>query len=304
MKRGIALAAVVGLLVSMAVPVSAAEEIHTYKGDQELILTEAGDVDITKEELVEKSQNTMEAADNFAFFMKMDVEANMSYDAEGTQMSMDMAIKADMSDNKNGGLEYSLEKMTMDFFGMTMEQTSEEYIFPNASGKKVSVKKETSSETEEEESPEWVAEAVEEESEEALEETAGEIEALEEGTSADSMLTDDLFASFELLDKKYTDGEKVYYVLKGKTSEIMNSGFGDVEEMFGDITSDTDCYMLLSEEGMLESMYIDLGDVDMNIVEEEGVETTFSKFVISLYTDESTEIVIPEEVQAAGDAAA
>lgn len=296
MKKGIALLAAVGLIMSMAVPVAAEEQITTYKGDQELVLTEAGDVDLTKEELAEKSGKAMKDAEDLAIYMKMDVEANISYDAEGTEMSMDMVMKADMSDNKKGGLEYRAEKMNMSFFGMNMDQESEEYIFPNADGKKVSVRKETSSESEEENNGEWVAEAV------------GEMEDLEEDvedSSIDTFLSDDMFESFELLDKMYTDGEKNYYVLKAKTADVMSGGgFGSIEEVFGEIDTDAECYMLFSEDGMIESMYIDLSGLEGVADEEQGVETSFSKFMVSLYSDAPVEIVIPEEVQAAGDAAA
>jgi len=48
---------------------------------------------------------------------------------------------------------------------------------------------------------------------------------------------------------------------------------------------------------------MDLSGLESNDMQE-GMEATFSKFLISLYTDEASEIVIPEDVQAAGDAAA
>lgn len=297
MKKGIVLLTAVGILMSMTVGVSAAEEIHTHKGDQEIVLTEAGETDLTKEELIEKAQDIMRSSENYAFIMNMDVEANMSVDAEGTKMDMDLIMKMNMTDNKNDGLEYRSENMTMSFFGMDMSQESEEYIFPNADGKKVSVKKETSSDTEEDDGG-WIAEAVEE--------AEGEMEDLEadleESTPADSMLTDELFDSFELLDRMYTDGEKNYYVLKGNAADVMGSGFEDIGEMFGDISSDAECYMLFAEDGMMESMYMDLSGLESNDMQE-GMEATFSKFLISLYTDEASEIVIPEDVQAAGDAA-
>ena len=299
MKKGIALLAAVTVLMSMTLSVSAAEEIRTYKGGQEIVLTEAGDADLTKEELVEKAQSVMEESENYAFMMDMDIEANMVYDAEGTQMSMDLIMKMDMTDNKKDGLEYRSEKMNMSIFGMDMSQESEEYIFPNAEGKKVSVKKEISSDMEED-GGNWVAEAVEEEAEEEMDDLEA---AAEDSASAESMLTDDLFTSFELLDKMYTDGEKNYYVMKGKTADVMGSGFEDVGAMFGDIASDADCYMLFAEDGMMESLYMDLSGIESSDMEE-GMEAAFSKFLISIYTDKASEIVIPDDVQAAGDAAA
>ena len=173
-KKGIVFLAAVGLLIGMALPVFAAEEIHTFKGDQEIVLTEADAVDLTKEELAEKSQNLMKELDDYALFMDMDVEANMAYESGGTKMSMDMIMKMNMSNNKNNGRAYNSEKMTMSMMGMNMDQTSEEYVFENAAGKKVSVKKEISSDSGGEDSAEWVAEAVADEPEEA-----GEIRCLE-----------------------------------------------------------------------------------------------------------------------------
>ena len=303
MKKGIALLVAAGMLIGMAMPVSAAEQITTYKGDQELVLTEAGDTDLTKEELFEKTRTAMEGVEDLALYMVMDIEANISYEAEGTEMSLDLVMDADMSDTKNAGLEYKSEKMNMSFFGMEMKEETEEYIFPNADGKKVSVKKETSSETEGEEPAGWVAEAVEDDADEAAEEVAGEMEDLEETSSIDSFVNDDMYQAFELLDKKYTDGEKEYYVLRAKTQDVMGNVFGDVEEMFGEIESDTDCYMIFSDEGMLESLHMDLGDLSGKVIEQDGAKTTFSQFMIAVYTEEPGEIVIPEEVQAAGDAA-
>ena len=49
MKRGVALLTVIGLVIGSTVPVFAEEQISTYKGDQELVLSEAGDVDIIPE---------------------------------------------------------------------------------------------------------------------------------------------------------------------------------------------------------------------------------------------------------------
>ena len=303
MKKGVALLVAAGLLAGMAVPVSGAEQIVTHKGEKELVLEEAGDVDLTKEELIEKSKSTMEDADDLTLFMNMDLEANMSYEAEGTSMSADLIMKMEMTDNKNGDMEYNLSKNTMSFLGMSMEETSEEYVFPNAAGKKVSVKKESSTETEDESEGTWVAEAVEEESEAAAEAESLEGE-LEESASVDTVLSDDMFQLFELLDKMYTDGEKNYYVLKAKSSDVVGTAFADFEEMFGEMEVDGDCYMLIAEDGTLESLDMDLDSLVGQTMEQEGVKYSFSAFQMSAYTDVSEEIVIPEEVKAAGDAAA
>ncbi len=295
MKKGIALLAAVGLIAGMTTPVLAEEQITTYKGDQEIVLTEAGDVDLTLEELIEKTEAAMNGTEDMALIMKMDIDASMSMEVEGESMSMDLAMKGDMSDNKKDGLEYKSENMTMAFFGMEMTENSEEYIFSNAGGKQVSVKKEVSSEGEEETSGEWVAEIVEE-TEDTEEETGD--------TGMESFVSDDLYSSFTLLDKKYTDGEKEYYVLQGNMDEVMGSAFGDLEAMVGEIDADAVCYMLVNEEYLLESLHMDLGEMNGIVDEDSGAEMSFSSFLISMYTEEPTEVTIPEEVQAAGDAVA
>ncbi len=293
MKKGIALLTAVGMLASMITPVLAEEQIITYKGDQEIVLTEAGDTDLTMEELVKKVQSVMQESEDLALFMTMDVDASISADINGTPMSMDMIMKADMSRIKNNGIEYETSKMTMSFFGMNMDEVSEEYIFDNADGLKVSVKK-TSGSAAEESSDEWTASAAEESEEGADEEEAG----------IDSYLSDDLYSTCELLDKIYTDGEQNYYVLKADTSKVMDEAFSDVGEMFGGINADQDCYLLIGEDGRLESLYMDLGEIPAVSSEEIGGEISFSNFLISMYTEPSSEIVIPDEVQAAGDAVA
>ena len=298
MRKGIALLTAAGMLAGMVTPVFAGEQITTYRGDQEITLTEAGDIDITMEELVEKSRTVMQDSEDLAMFMVVDIDASISADMNGTPMSMDMVIAGDMSHTKKDGSEYSSEKMTMTFFGMNMDNVSEEYIFTNADGVKVSVKKESSTEPGEEggEEAKWIAEIVDESGDEAdTEDGAGDVS---------SFVSDDLYSSCELLDKMYTDGEKNYYVLKGNASEVMGNAFGDIEQLVGDVDVDAECYMLLAEDGMLESLYMDLGQVQGIVDEENGTETSFSSFLVAIYTEEPSEIVIPEEVQAAGDAAA
>ena len=295
MRKGIALLTAAGLLAGTIVPVSAEEQIITYKGDQEIILTEAGDVDLTLEELIEKAQAAVQDSDDLAMRMVMDIDASITADMNGTPMSMDLIMKGDISQNKNNGIEYKNEKVTMSFFGIDMDTVSEEYIFTNAGGVKVSVKKE-SSPMEKEASDEWVAGAVDESGDNTDTEGGGE--------SMDSLVSDDMYSACELLDKMYTDGEKNYYVLKGNTSDIMGEALGDVESMIGDVDVDAVCYMLIAEDGMLESLYMDLGQLQGVTDEETGTETSFSSFLVSIYTEDSSEIVIPDEVQAAGDAVA
>ncbi len=295
MRKGIALLTAAGLLAGMIAPVSAEEQIITYKGDQEIILTEAGDVDLTLEELIEKAQAAVQDSDDLAMRMVMDIDASITADMNGTPMSMDLVMKGDISQNKNNGIEYKNEKVTMSFFGIDMDTVSEEYIFTNAGGVKVSVKKE-SSPMEKEASDEWVAGAVDESGDDTDTEGGGE--------SMDSLVSDDMYSACELLDKMYTDGEKNYYVLKGNTSDIMGEALGDVESMIGDVDVDAVCYMLIAEDGMLESLYMDLGQLQGITDEESGTETSFSSFLVSIYTEDSSEIVIPDEVQAAGDAVA
>ena len=295
MRKGIALLTAAGLLAGTIVPVSAEEQIITYKGDQEIILTEAGDVDLTLEELIEKAQAAVQDSDDLAMRMVMDIDASITADMNGTPMSMDLIMKGDISQNKNNGIEYKNEKVTMSFFGIDMDTVSEEYIFTNAGGVKVSVKKE-SSPMEKEASDEWVAGAVDESGDNTDTEGGGE--------SMDSLVSDDMYSACELLDKMYTDGEKNYYVLKGNTSDIMGEALGDVESMIGDVDVDAVCYMLIAEDGMLESLYMDLGQLQGVTDEESGTETSFSSFLVSIYTEDSSEIVIPDEVQAAGDAVA
>lgn len=295
MRKGIALLTAAGLLTGMIVPVSAEEQIITYKGDQEIILTEAGDVDLTLEELIEKAQAAVQDSDDLAMRMVMDIDASITADMNGTPMSMDLVMKGDISQNKNNGIEYKNEKVAMSFFGIDMDTVSEEYIFTNAGGVKVSVKKE-SSPMEKEASDEWVAGAVDESGDNTDTEGGGE--------SMDSLVSDDMYSACELLDKMYTDGEKNYYVLKGNTSDIMGEALGDVESMIGDVDVDAACYMLIAEDGMLESLYMDLGQLQGITDEESGTETSFSSFLVSIYTEDSSEIVIPDEVQAAGDAVA
>ena len=295
MRKGIALLTAAGLLAGMIAPVSAEEQIITYKGDQEIILTEAGDVDLTLEELIEKAQAAVQDSDDLAMRMVMDIDASITADMNGTPMSMDLIMKGDISQNKNNGIEYKNEKVAMSFFGIDMDTVSEEYIFTNAGGVKVSVKKE-SSPMEKEASDEWVAGAVDESGDNTDTEGGGE--------SMDSLVSDDMYSACELLDKMYTDGEKNYYVLKGNTSDIMGEALGDVESMIGDVDVDAVCYMLIAEDGMLESLYMDLGQLQGVTDEETGTETSFSSFLVSIYTEDSSEIVIPDEVQAAGDAVA
>lgn len=300
MRKGIALLTAVGMLAGMIVPVSAEDQIITYKGEQEIILTEAGAADLTLEDLFEKTKTAVENTDDLALFMKMDIDAAITADMEGTPMSMDMAIRGDMSQSKHNGVEYNVEKMLMSFSGMNMDSTSEEYVFTNAGGTKVSVKKDRSADSEEGSAEEtadtWVAEAVVE---------SGDDTDLDIGTeSMSSFASEDLYSLFELLDTMYTDGEKNYYVLKGNVSDILAEAFSDLEMMFGEVDVDAPCYLLLAEDGMLESLYMDLGQIQGIKDEENGTETSFSKFLISVYTEESSEIVIPYEVQAAGDAVA
>ena len=296
MKKVIALLAAAGLLVSMATPVFAEEQITTHKGEQEIVLTEAGDAGITYEELTGKIETTMKDTEEIAFIMDMELNANASFEAEGTSMSMDMNVTVDGVDNKTGGCEYNSMKMSMAMMGMQMTQDSEEYVFPNAGGKKVSVKKETESDGTEETGGEWVAEEADE--------TDG-TEDTGDMSSVNSVVSDDLFSSFELLDKKYTDGEKEYYVLKGDMKDVMNSeAFAEFKEIVGDLQTEEACYMLVNTDFVLESLYMDFGEMNGIVDEETGMEMSISKFLISMYSEEPFEITIPEEVQAAGDAVA
>ena len=295
MRKGIALLAAVALIAGMATPVLAEEQITTYKGDQEIVLTEAGDAGITYEELIDKSETAMKDVEDIAFVMNMVLDASASIESEGSSMSMDMAMAMDMRDNMMGGLEYTSMKMNMSMMGMDIKEESEEYVFPNAGGKKVSVKKEISSEGGEETGGEWVAEAAEEETEENTNDLS----------SMDSVVTDDLFTAFELLDKKYTDGEKEYYVLKGDMGKVMESeAFSDFKDIVGELNISEPCYMLINSDYVLESMHMDFGEMSGIADESTGMEMSFSKFLISMYTEEPSEIVIPDEVQTAGDAVA
>ena len=321
MKKITAMLTALGMLTCMISPVFAEEEtITTFKGDQEIVLTPAGAVDITMEELVEKSQTAMKDLGDTALHMKMDIDASISADMEGTPFTMDLVMKGDMLDNKFGGVEYKTQDMTMSFFGMDMSTVSEEYIFTNAGGIEVSVKKETSegagdlfgagtedadsSAGSEEADPEWVAQAVGEEADDAENTEETEVtEAVTEDTDMlDSVGSDDFFSSFELLDSMYTDGEKNYYVLKGNTADVMSGELGGMEDMLSGIDADTFCYMLLNEDAVLESLYMDLGSVQGIADEASGAEMSFSSFLVSIYTEDPAEITIPEEVQAAGDA--
>ncbi len=293
MKKGIALLIAVGMLAGMITPVSAAEQITTYKGDQEIVLTEAGDAGLTKEELIQKASETMQKAETMALFMKMDVDATINAEVNGSPMSADLAVQMEMSQQKNSGIEYKAQKSKMSLMGMDTEEVSEEYVYENAGGIKVSVKKESNSQ-DENAGGEWTASAVEKSEEDA--------DGEGEETGVNSYLSDELFSSFELLDKMYTDGEKNYYVFKGNLSEVLNEAFSDLGSMFGGIETDKLCYMLIDENGMLESLHMDLGEVKGLTDEENGTETDISRFLVSLYTEASSEIAVPDDVKAAGDA--
>ena len=302
MKKISALLIAGGLLACMAMPVSAAEQISTYKGDQELVLEEAGDVDLTREELIEKAQKAMEKAEDIAFHISEDAEINLSFEQDGTQKSVDYIAKMEMTDNKNGDHEYRYQKTNTSYLETGTDETFEEYLFTNADGRRVSVKNNETSETEDESGETWVAEVVEEEAE-----TSDDLKTSGDLPSIDTFLSDDLYKSFVLLDKMYTDGEAIYYVLKAKTSDAMGAAIGELEEMLGEIEieSNRDCYLLFAEDGMLESLYIDLTGIEGH-ASGTGYEFdfVFSKCRFSGYTDAATEIIIPKEVQAAGDAAA
>ena len=293
MRKGIALLITVGMLAGMITPVSAAEQITTYKGDQEIVLTEAGDAGLTMEELIQKASETMQKSENMALFMKVDVDATINADVNGSPMSADLAVQMEMSQKKNNGIEYKAQKSKMSLMGMDTEEVSEEYVYDNAGGIKVSVKKESNSQDENAEG-EWTASAVEKSEEDA--------DAEGEEMDVNSYLSDEMFSSFELLDKMYTDGEKNYYVLKGNLSEVLNEAFSDLGSMFGGIETDKLCYMLIGENGMLESLHMDLGEVKGLVDEENGTETDISRFLVSMYTEASSEITVPDDVKAAGDA--
>ena len=293
MRKGIALLITVGMLAGMITPVSAAEQITTYKGDQEIVLTEAGDAGLTMEELIQKASETMQKSENMALFMKVDVDATINADVNGSPMSADLAVQMEMSQKKNNGIEYKAQKSKMSLMGMDTEEVSEEYVYDNAGGIKVSVKKESNSQDENAEG-EWTASAVEKSEEDA--------DAEGEEMDVNSYLSDEMFSSFELLDKMYTDGEKNYYVLKGNLSEVLNEAFSDLGSMFGGIETDKLCYMLIGENGMLESLHMDLGEVKGLVDEENGTETDISRFLVSMYTEAASEITVPDDVKAAGDA--
>ena len=293
MRKGIALLITVGMLAGMITPVSAAEQITTYKGDQEIVLTEAGDAGLTMEELIQKASETMQKSENMALFMKVDVDATINADVNGSPMSADLAVQMEMSQKKNNGIEYKAQKSKMSLMGMDTEEVSEEYVYDNAGGIKVSVKKESNSQDENAEG-EWTASAVEKSEEDA--------DAEGEEMDVNSYLSDEMFSSFELLDKMYTDGEKNYYVLKGNLSEVLNEAFSDLGSMFGGIETDKLCYMLIGENGMLESLHMDLGEVKGLVDDENGTETDISRFLVSMYTEASSEITVPDDVKAAGDA--
>ena len=293
MRKGIALLITVGMLAGMITPVSAAEQITTYKGDQEIVLTEAGDAGLTMEELIQKASETMQKSENMALFMKVDVDATINADVNGSPMSADLAVQMEMSQKKNNGIEYKAQKSKMSLMGMDTEEVSEEYVYDNAGGIKVSVKKESNSQDENAEG-EWTASAVEKSEEDA--------DAEGEEMDVNSYLSDEMFSSFELLDKMYTDGEKNYYVLKGNLSEVLNEAFSDLGSMFGGIETDKLCYMLIGESGMLESLHMDLGEVKGLVDEENGTETDISRFLVSMYTEAASEITVPDDVKAAGDA--
>ena len=66
-----------------------------------------------------------------------------------------------MLDNKKGEDEYRSEKMTGTVFGVDISQEEEEYIFKNANGNLVSVKKSNSSDSDDDSNGQWIAEPAE-----------------------------------------------------------------------------------------------------------------------------------------------
>jgi hypothetical protein len=132
---------------------------------------------------------------------------------------------------------------------------------------------------------------------EAAEDVADDLEEeVDSANTLSNVASDEMFDSFQLLDKMYTDGTNKYYVFKGKAGEILNSGFSDVAGSLGEIESDKDCYMLLREDGRIDSLDMDLGGLAPQIDEENNVTTTISKLNISLTVDEPTDFEVPAEV--------
>ena len=127
-------------------------------------------------------------------------------------------------------------------------------------------------------------------------------EDVEEANGLGNVASDDMLEKFELLDKMYTDGTNKYYVLKGNAAEILDSGFSDIAGTIGEIDADKECYMLLREDGSIDSLYMDLGGLAPQVDEKAQTTTTISKLLLSMTIDEPADVEVPAEVQTAGDA--
>ena len=90
--------------------------------------------------------------------------------------------------------------------------------------------------------------------------------------------------------------------MKGNAAEILDSGFGDIASTLGEIDAEKECYMLLHEDGSIDSLYMDLGGLAPQVDEATQATTTISKLLLSMTIDEPADVEVPAEVQTAGDA--
>ena len=326
MRKSIAILTAAVMTFCLAAPAFAAEDtITTKRNGEEIVLTAAEDTDKTKEEVEAMAKEAADKMDTYTFSMVMNMDVNMSAKTEMGDMSIDMVMNIDALDNKNVDKEYKIQKTTGEMFGTEMNSEEEEYIFKNSSGKKVSVKKTTDPTSDDSDNGKWTVEEAEADNDddddsdepivediaedvaedaaegdseaEAAEDVADDLEEeVDSANTLSNVASDEMFDSFQLLDKMYTDGTNKYYVFKGKAGEILNSGFSDVAGSLGEIESDKDCYMLLREDGRIDSLDMDLGGLAPQIDEENNVTTTISKLNISLTVDEPTDFEVPAEV--------